>query len=55
MDNKGNKARTHKYYKESQKKLAKEQKNLSRKIGSKKGETKSNNYFKTNEKSKQNL
>ena len=50
MDNKGNKAGTHKYYKESQKKLAKEQRNLSRKIGSKKGETKSNNYLKQQKK-----
>ena len=50
MDNKGNKAGTHKYYKESQKKLAKEQRRLSRKTGSKKNETKSNNYLKQQKK-----
>ena len=36
----------HKFYRESHKKLAKEQRRLSRKIGSKKNETKSNNYLK---------
>ena len=46
MDDKGNIGTNHKYYRESQKKLAKEQRKLSRKMGSKKGETKSNNYKK---------
>lgn len=46
MDSNGNKAMVHKYYRESHKKLAKEQRKLSRKVGSKKGETKSNNYLK---------
>ena len=36
----------HKYYRESQEKLAKLQRRLSRKVGSKKGETKSSNYLK---------
>lgn len=36
----------HKFYRESHKKLAKEQRRLSRKIGSKKNEKKSNNYLK---------
>ena len=36
----------HKYYRESHKKLAKQQRRLSRKAGSKKNETKSSNYFK---------
>ena len=46
VDDKGNIGTNHKYYRESQKKLAKEQRKLSRKMGSKKGETKSNNYKK---------
>lgn len=46
MDSNGNKAGVHKYYRESHKKLAKEQRRLSRKAGSKKNETKSSNYFK---------
>ena len=44
MDSNGNKAGIHKYYRESHKKLAKEQRRLSRKAGSK-NETKSSNYF----------
>lgn len=46
MDSNGNIGSNHKYYRESQEKLAKEQRRLSRKIGSKKGEAKSNNYLK---------
>ena len=46
VDDKGRIGTNHKYYGESQKKLAKEQRKLSRKIGSKKGESKSNNYKK---------
>jgi len=46
VDDKGNVGSNHKYYKESQRKLAKEQKKLSRKKGSKKGEEKSKNYIK---------
>ena len=46
VDDKGKIGTNHKYYRESQKKLAKEQRKLSRKMGSKKGETKSNNYKK---------
>lgn len=46
VDDKGNKGTNHKYFRESQKKLAKEQRRLSRKVGSKKGEEKSNNYLK---------
>ena len=46
MDSNGNKAGVHKYYRESHKKLAKQQRRLSRKAGSKKNETKSSNYFK---------
>ena len=45
-DSNGNKGTSHKYYKESHKKLAKEQRRLSRKVGSKKNQTKSNNYIK---------
>ena len=51
MDSNGNKAGVHKYYRESHKKLAKEQRRLSRKAGSKKNETKSSNYFKQDRKS----
>lgn len=50
MDSNGNIGTNHKYYRESQKKLAKEQRRLSRKKGSKKNETKSNNYLKQQEK-----
>ena len=46
MDSFGNAGDNHKFYRESHKKLAKEQRRLSRKIGSKKNETKSNNYLK---------
>ena len=45
-DSNGNKGTSHKYYIESHKKLAKEQRRLSRKAGSKKNQTKSNNYIK---------
>lgn len=46
MDSNGSIGSNHKYYRESHKKLAKEQRRLSRKIGSKKKEHKSNNYLK---------
>lgn len=46
VDDNGNIGNNHKYYRESQKKLAKLQRSLSRKQGSKKNETKSNNYWK---------
>lgn len=46
MDSNGNKAMVHKYYRESHKKLAKEQRKLSRKTGYRKKENKSNNYLK---------
>lgn len=46
MDNNGNIGSRHKFYRKAQKKLAKEQRKLSRKIGSIKGEPKSNNYLK---------
>ena len=46
VDDKGNIGSNHKYYCESHNKLAKEQRKLSRKIGSKKNSTKSNNYLK---------
>lgn len=46
VDDNGNIGSNHKYYRESQKKLAKLQRKLSRKQGSKKNETKSNNYCK---------
>lgn len=46
MDSNGNVGTNHKYYRESQKKLAKEQRKLSRMKGSKKNEPKSNNYIK---------
>ena len=42
----GNIATRHKFYRESQAKLAKEQRKLSHKKGNKKGETKSNNFMK---------
>ena len=50
MDSNGKRADMHKYYRESHKKLAKEQRKLSRKIGSSKGEEKSNNYRKQQKK-----
>ena len=46
IDDKGNIGSNHKYYRESHKKLAKAQRVLSRKKGSRKNETKSNNYLK---------
>lgn len=46
VDDKGNVGTNHKYYRESHKKLTKEQRKLSRMKGSKKGEAKSNNYIK---------
>lgn len=46
VDNNGNVGTNHKFYRESHKKLAKEQRRLARKIGSKKNEKKSNNYLK---------
>ena len=45
-DDKGNVGSNHKYFKESKKKLAKLQRRLAKKQGSKKGENKSNNYLK---------
>lgn len=50
MDCFGNVGTNHKFYRESHKKLAKEQRRLARKIGSKKNEKKSNNYLKQLEK-----
>lgn len=46
VDDKGNVGTNHKFYRESHKKLAKEQRRLSRKKGSRKGEDKSHNYLK---------
>ena len=46
VDNNGNIGTNHKYYRESQDKLAKAQRRLSRMQGSKKNEAKSNNYIK---------
>ena len=46
VDNNGRVGSNHKYYRESHKKLAKAQRKLSRKQGSKKNEAKSNNYIK---------
>lgn len=46
VDSNGNVGTNHKYYRESHDKLAKEQRRLSRMQGSKKGEEKSNNYWK---------
>lgn len=46
MDSNGKIATNHKYYRESHKKLAKAQRILSRKKGSRKGESKSKNYIK---------
>ena len=50
VDDKGNCPDNHKFYRESTRKLAKAQKKLSRKVGSKKKETKSKNYLKQLEK-----
>ena len=50
MDDKGNCPDNHKFYRESARKLSKAQKKLSRKVGSKKKETKSKNYLKQLEK-----
>ena len=46
IDDKGNIGTNHKYFKESEKKLAKLQRRLAKKQGAKKGEVKSNNYLK---------
>ena len=46
VDSNGNVGMNHKYYRESQDKLAKAQRKLSRMQGSRKGEKKSNNYWK---------
>ena len=46
VDDKGHIGTNHKFYRESHKKLAKEQRRLSRKKGSRKGEDKSHNYLK---------
>ena len=46
VDDKGNMGTNHKFYRESHKKLAKDQRRLSRKKGSRKGEDKSHNYLK---------
>lgn len=46
VDHNGKVGSNHKYFRENHKKLAKEQRRLSRMQGSQKGETKSNNYIK---------
>jgi putative transposase len=46
VDDRGNVGSNHKFYRESHKRLAKEQRRLSRKVGSKKNSVKSNNYLK---------
>ena len=46
VDSDGNVGSRHKFYRESQKKLARAQRELSRKVGAKKGEPKSRNYRK---------
>lgn len=46
VDDRGNVGSNHKFYRESHKKLAKAQRRLSRKVGSKKNSVKSNNYLK---------
>lgn len=46
VDSNGDIGTNHKYYRENHKKLAKEQRRLSRKVGSKKGKAKSKNYLK---------
>ena len=46
IDSNGKIGTNHKFYRENHKKLAKEQRRLSRKIGSEKNEVKSNNYLK---------
>lgn len=50
VDNNGEIGSNHRYYRESQKKLAREQRRLSRKKGSKKNEEKSKNYLKQEKK-----
>uniref|UniRef100_UPI004055D4E7 hypothetical protein n=1 Tax=Agathobacter sp. TaxID=2021311 RepID=UPI004055D4E7 len=50
MDSKGQNADMPKYYRENHEKLAKEQRRLSRKQGSRKGEKKWNNYMKQQKK-----
>lgn len=50
MDSNGDIGSNHKYYRESHSKLAKAQRRLSRMQGSRKGETKSNNYIKQQKK-----
>ena len=50
VDSNGNVGTNHKYYRESQDKLAKAQRKLSRMQGSRKGEKKSNNYWKQHRK-----
>ena len=50
MDSHGTRAKMPKYYRKQQKKLAKEQRKLARRIGSKKGESKSSNYKKQQQK-----
>lgn len=46
VDHNGDKGSNHKYYRQSHRKLAREQRRLSRKHGSKKGEARSENYLK---------
>lgn len=46
VDDNGNVGTNHKYYREGHKKLAREQRKLSRKVGSKKNEKKSKNFYK---------
>lgn len=46
VDSNGNKGTNHKFYRESHEKLARAQRVLSRRVGSKKGSVKSKNYFK---------
>lgn len=46
IDDQGNRGSSHKYFRENEKKLAKLQKQLSKKRGSRKGETRSTNYEK---------
>jgi putative transposase len=50
VDDHGNVGTNHKYFRENQKKLAKEQRRLARRQGSKKGEKKSGNYLKQQKK-----
>lgn len=46
VDNNGHKGANHKFYRESHERLARAQRKLSRKVGNKKGSTKSKNYLK---------